>query len=213
MTTLILIRHGESEANQRDVFAGHYNPPLTERGQEQARRTARYIRENYAVDKAYASDLQRAYVTGKCVADLFGLELTPDRNLREIDAGEWDEMTFDAISEQYPEEFAVWTGDIGRSRPTGGESVEELSRRIFSEVSKIAAENDGKTVLLAFHATPIRVLECMVKGGDLSTMKDIPWVANASVSVLTYDGGAWNYELISHDAHLGELSTRLPDNI
>ena len=51
MTTLILIRHGESEANRNNVFAGHINPDLQNKGLKQAERTAKYITENYKVDK------------------------------------------------------------------------------------------------------------------------------------------------------------------
>lgn len=69
MTTLILIRHGESKANRDRIFAGHLDVDLQEKGLKQAKITAEYISKNYLVNRVYSSDLKRAYQTGKCVAD------------------------------------------------------------------------------------------------------------------------------------------------
>ena len=213
MTTLILVRHGESEANRQGIFAGHFDADLQDRGLEQAKKTAEYICQNYSLDVAYASDLKRAFKTGKCIADLAGIEITPDRNLREIRAGKWDGMRFDDIVERYSKDYSVWLNDIGSARATEGESVKELADRVMAEIRKIAEENDGKTVLIATHATPIRAMQSLVTTGGIEKMKDIPWVSNASVSVLEFDGGEWRYTAISEDKHLEALKTELPKNV
>ncbi len=67
MTKLILIRHGESVANRNHIFVGHTDVELEEKGVKQAELTAQYVYENFKVDKVYASDLKRAYETGKKV--------------------------------------------------------------------------------------------------------------------------------------------------
>ena len=102
MTTLLLIRHGESAANRADVFAGNYDAELLPRGFDQARCSAKYIKENFKVTRVFASDLHRAYHTGKCVADEFGLEVSKTPRLREIDAGEWDGVSFEEIYRRWP---------------------------------------------------------------------------------------------------------------
>ena len=71
MTALLLIRHGESIANVDGRFAGHLDIPLSETGYVQADITAHYIHSHYTVDAVYASDLLRAFHTGKAVADAF----------------------------------------------------------------------------------------------------------------------------------------------
>ena len=76
MTRVLLIRHGESMANKQSVFAGQIDPPLTELGLTQAALTAKFIKENYAVDAAYASDLQRAWETGLRAAEALGRATT-----------------------------------------------------------------------------------------------------------------------------------------
>ena len=213
ITTFILVRHGESEANYNGIFAGNYDADLKERGMLQAERTSQYILENYKVDKVYASDLKRAYKTGKSFSDIAGVEIVKSPQLREIKAGEWDGKKFTDIMKLYEKDYGVWLSDIGNARCTGGESVKELGERVMGELLKIAKENEGKTVLIATHATPIRVTQTLIQNGDLSEMKNVPWVSNASVSVFEYENNVWNILKISDDSHLGELKTNLPKNV
>lgn len=213
MTTVILIRHGESEANREDIFAGHLNVDLMPKGVEQAQKTAQYIVENYTVDKIYASDLKRAYKTGKTLADKLGMEIIADKRFREIDAGEWDGIKFNELGDKYAEDFRIWRDDIANAKCTGGESVEDLRKRVFGAATEVAENNDGKTVVIATHATPIRVMQTYVQMGSLEKMNDIPWVSNASVSVFEYDNGKWTCKAVSMDKHLGDLVTALPSNV
>lgn len=213
MTTVILIRHGESEANREDIFAGHLNVDLMPKGVEQAQKTAQYIVENYTVDKIYASNLKRAYKTGKTLADKLGMEIIVDKRFREIDAGEWDGIKFNELGDKYAEEFRIWRDDIANAKCTGGESVEDLRKRVFGAATEVAENNDGKTVVIATHATPIRVMQTYVQMGSLEKMNDIPWVSNASVSVFEYDNGKWTCKAVSVDKHLGDLVTALPSNV
>lgn len=213
MTKFILVRHGQSEANVKEVFAGHLDAKLTEHGHAQARATAEYVTQNYQIDAIYSSDLHRAFYTGKAAADLLGIDIIPDKGLREIYEGAWSGERFLELPQKFPEDFRVWLTDIGHSRCTGGESTEELLHRVKETLARIAAENDGKTVLITTHATPIRVMQTFVTTGSLDAMQNVPWVTNASVSVLNYDRGAWEFELISYDAHLGDLRTAPPRNV
>lgn len=94
MTTVLLIRHGQSVTNVTQVFTGHYDVPLSPLGQEQARRTAAYLQKNFRIDAIYASDLMRAMQTAQPTAAAFGLPICPEPDLREICAGRWERMPF-----------------------------------------------------------------------------------------------------------------------
>ena len=212
-TTLLMVRHGESEANRRDIFAGHLDADLQSKGLKQAEKTAEYIAGNYNVEKVYASDLKRAYKTGKCIAEKCGVEIIADKRLREVEAGEWDGMTFNELEVKYSEDYSRWVNDLGRAYCTGGESVKELSGRIFSVLSEIAEANYGKTVVIASHATPIRAMQTIAELGDIERAGEIPWVSNASVSVFEYCDGKLKCLRASIDEHLGEIRTVLPDNV
>ena len=212
MTTILVIRHGQSVSNLKGIFTGHLNLELTEQGHEQARTTARYIAENFKVDKVYASDLCRAYDTGAAVADLFDLKVEADRRLREIWAGDWEGRTFDELTENYPN-YKVFRGDIGNCATDGGETVADLSKRVLEAFYDIAKSNDGKTIVVAPHATPIRSLQCHCEGKSLAQMKDVPWVTNASVTTVVYDQGQLRLTEVCHDSHLGAMVSRFPSNV
>ena len=213
MTTILLIRHGESAANRDDMFAGNYDAELMDRGLQQAKKSAEYIKNNYRVDAVYASDLKRAYNTGKCVADAFKISVEPSVKLREIDAGDWDGVRFSEIYERWPNEFTTWMNDLSHGACPGGETIQELGARVFDELERIASLNEGKTVVVASHATPVRASYTLAKYGTVEKIDEIPWPSNASVSVLYYDNGSWSCGEYSIDEHMGELRTFLPEDV
>ena len=213
MTRLLLIRHGQSVANKERFFAGQIDCALTELGRKQAKKTAEFIYENYSVDVIYSSGLERAFNTALPLANAFGLEIICDENLREINAGSWEKTPFEILEKLYAKDFSVWQTNIGLSRPTGGESVKEMGERFLKQVLEIAKQNETKTVVISTHATPIRVLECLLSGLTLDKMHTVPWVSNASVSELVFDGGELKIVKMGQDGHLENLRSVLPANV
>ena len=214
MTRMIFVRHGQSTGNLMRHFYGQTDGELTELGREQARLTAKHL-ENVHIDIAYASSLIRAYETGKIIAEPHGLVPIPSDDLREIFAGDWENMGFEDICAKYPETFGIWMHDIVNSTPDNGEPVRHLAKRISDEVWRIAEENDGKTVLVAIHATPIRALQCEWEGRPIEGMNDISWVPNASVSIVDYDTESHTVktEVIGDASFMGDLVTTLPRSV
>lgn len=201
MTTLLLIRHGESVANANHEFVGHTDVGLSPRGKLQAEKTAEFIKENYKIDKVYASDLKRAYETGKAVADKCGVEIVSDPGLREIFAGDWEGRTRDDLIENSPE-YGVWRTDIGNCTPPNGESVKSVYERIPLKLLQLAIQNEGKTIAIASHATPIRCVISKWMGLGLSGMKLFPWPPNASVTEVTFENDIFMITKAPQDKHL-----------
>ncbi len=213
MTRFIMIRHGFSEANKEHRFAGHSDFALSDLGKIQAEKCAEALK-NEKIDAIYASDLKRAYDTAVPVARAHGLPIIPHEGLREIFAGEWEGRTFEELNEEYPHDFGVlWKTDVGRARPTGGESVAELFERVIATLGEIAAENDGKTICIATHATPIRSVCTAAEGGRAEDMSRLGWMPNASISLFEYENGRFTAVYTGHIDHLGDLSTFLPKNV
>ena len=208
MQTLIyMIRHGESVGNQKRDFLGHTDLPITEKGEAQALAAAKYLSSiNFKPDAVYASPLCRAYKTTL-------LALSECRHpapvcldgLREIYAGEWEGKNFDALDVEYPEERRVWREDVGHARPVGGEAVAELYGRVVSTVLTIAKENEGKTVFIGTHATPIRAVETYARGKSADLMCEVPWPSNASLSVYRYDGDRLISVAYSYDEFMKDV--------
>ncbi len=212
MTKIYMIRHGESLSNLAGTFTGSMNSPLSETGILQAKLIAAYF-EGMKVDKVYASDLERAKNTVSEIANSRNLKINTTDALREIYAGKWEGRAFLDIEAEFPEEYAKWRQDTGNSRCTEGESASELSERVFSAVSKIAEENEGKTVVIGTHATPIRAMETIVTLKTASRMSEISWVPNASISLYTYHSGEFTLSQRGITEHLDGLITELPKNV
>jgi probable phosphoglycerate mutase len=185
---------------------------LTDKGRAQAACAARALKDVH-IDAAYASDLVRAYETGEIIAREHGLKVVPDSNLREIYAGEWEEKLFTDLDVLFPEDYRAWVGDMANCRCTGGESIRELDVRIRTECEAIARREEGKTVLIATHATPIRVMQLAWQGMSIEDIAEITWVMNASISVADFEDGKWTPVVIGEASHLGKMQTALPKDI
>ena len=210
-TTIILVRHGQSEANLQDLFAGHSGYSLTPLGREQAARTAEYIKKTYPVDAVFSSDLPRAFQTAEYTARAFDLPITTDAQFREIFAGKWEGVQFDQLEREYAEEFAVWTKDIGKARCTGGESVAEVIDRVYNGVLGLA--DKGKCIVVATHATPLRSVLWKTSADSNVDIQNISWGSNCAISEFTLEDGKLTPVRDNFVGHLKGDETKLPENV
>ena len=199
MTRLIFIRHGQSVANAEGRFAGQTNVALTDIGRDQAKLAAEYIVKREKIDKIYSSDLSRAHDTALPTAELLGLPIHPVKGLRELCAGAWEGMLVTDITKVYEKEFYTWRNDFSHAKCPGGESVQEVYERVVPCVKEIARENDGLTLLLASHASPIRAIDCNSRGWGWERMADVPFVNNSVISILEYDPTTDNLTMIERN--------------
>ena len=214
MTNLIIVRHAQSLANKEEVFVGHVDMELSELGFAQAKMLGEYlIKKNYPIDVIYSSDLLRPYHTIEPYAKAVGKEIIKDKELREIYAGKWEGHKYIDLFDLYPESYNLWINDLGRCVTDGGESVAHLYERINSEIDRIAEENDGKTVLIGTHATPLRCLFARAEGVGLEGIKDIKWCENAAINIFEYSKGALLLKEKNISEHLGACRSDLPRTV
>lgn len=214
MTRLIVIRHAQSTANEEGVFLGHLDRDLTELGKKQSQLVADYlIRENIHVDKIYSSDLLRPYHTIEPYAKLTGKEIIKSRNLREIFAGEWEGKRFDDLENLYSDTYSVWLNDISKVKCNGGESIAELYARVNSEIERIALENDGKTVIIVTHATPLRCIAARALGRGLNGLQETGWGKNACLNFFEFENRNLRAIELNVCDHLGNLQSKFPKNV
>jgi 2,3-bisphosphoglycerate-dependent phosphoglycerate mutase len=152
-TTIVLVRHGETDWNRENRFQGHADTPLNDNGREQARAlTATLGGERFAA--VYTSPLRRAHETAQILAAALVLEPVPDPSLKEVDVGSWSGLTRTEIEARYPEGFARWL-EYGHGWDDG-ETYEDLGSRVVSGLLRIAAHHEGDQVLAVTHGGPIR---------------------------------------------------------
>jgi probable phosphoglycerate mutase len=204
MVRFVIVRHGYSVTNKVKMFAGHLDAELDEIGVSQAQYLKNYICSNYHIDAIYSSDLKRAVDTVRPIADELGLEIKTEAGIRELDVGEWKGLLTTEVAERFPESYAVFLKDVGNAHPEGGESYSELAERTDEAFKRIAAENEGRTVLVATHGGVIRVLRCLWDGYCVTHAQVLPHVANASVSVAEYDNGRFRFVSVGYTGHLND---------
>jgi broad specificity phosphatase PhoE len=149
MARILLVRHGETDWNLSRRLQGHADLPLNETGRKQARALADELAE-VELDAVYSSDLSRAFETARIVAEPRGLEVTALEELRERHFGSWEGLTDDEIQSRFPEVAEGVLGD--------GETREELDRRVFDVLQRIAREHSDGTVLVVSHGGPLRAV-------------------------------------------------------
>lgn len=181
-TTLIFVRHGETEWNLEGRIQGQSDSRLTERGREQGRRAAERL-AGLALAAVYASDLGRARETGEMISALHGLAVQTKPELRERCYGEFEGRTREEIVAADPDTFATWLADRQRLAPPGGETQQELSDRVMRAMHEIVGAHPGETVAVAGHGGPIKSALFAVLGIPIDSW-DRTWVAHGSVTVL-----------------------------
>lgn len=167
MTTLHLIRHGQTDWNLAGRYQGQADVPLNDCGRAQASLLAARL-AGARFDAIFSSDLSRALETARALAALTGLPVHTDRRLREIHQGEWEGMLIHDIRDGYPERFARAQVDPLLPRAPGGESVGQVAGRMSSAADEIARAHPGGTVLLVSHGLAIAALYCLARRLPLS---------------------------------------------
>jgi broad specificity phosphatase PhoE len=201
-TRLIVVRHAQSESNKAKFYAAAINVNLTEYGRMQAEKTAAFLRE-YPIDRAYSSPMVRVIQTAKPIIRGRNLELEIIPDLREIYGGAWEGLSYEEIEREYPVERDLWYHNFIYCICPGGDSVSDLYNRVRPAFENIVADNYGKTVLVASHATPIRLMLTRFMGKPIRESNNVPWPENASVTVVDcYEDGTYDLILSAYDEHL-----------
>ena len=157
ITKLILLRHGESESNVKDVKAGQTDGyPLTQKGIEQSKKIAKILKKE-KIDIIISSPIQRAKQTAGIVNDVLGIEYIEDDRIREYDFGAWNghnsEELFCDENKVYQEYRKLehdeerWNFKFGGD----GESRKEIEQRVGNFIEEVAEKYKGKNILIVGH--------------------------------------------------------------
>ena len=205
MTKFIIVRHGQSKSNEGGFLAGVTDVPLSSLGEKQAKAVCEYILNKYKIDVVYSSPLERACNTVKGVADALNLPIVKDDRLIEFNFGDYEWLTHEDIKLNYDDAYGKWASDPGVYVPQGGESMAHLQARVVESLKEIGKREDGKTILIGAHSSVIRALQCYIQGLPLEKMKNTPWVVNASLAEINFDGESFYIFKYGFDGHLMNL--------
>jgi len=198
---LILIRHGETAWNkQRRIQGSRSNTQLSETGYDQADRIAASLKRE-RTDAIYSSPLKRAMNTAQAVATACGLQVRTMPELQEIDAGDLDGLS---EKEMGPGHLAFWSewrkGDPALHLP-GGESLEELQKRVWWAVERILERHTEETVVVVGHLFTNLVVICRALGLGLHNIRRLR-LAPASISIVEFTTQGNTLLLFNDTCHL-----------
>ena len=171
-SNLVLIRHGQSEWNKKNLFTGWKDPELTEQGIEEAIQAGNQLKQsNIKFDVMFTSDLFRAQETGRLILEQMNqtdIATIKDQSLNERNYGELAGLNKDDARKKWGEDQVhIWRRSFDIP-PPGGESLKNTAERVLPYFeSKILPEViKGKNILIAAHGNSLRAL--VMKLEDIS---------------------------------------------
>jgi phosphoserine phosphatase len=179
---LVFIRHGSSTWNDERRIQGQLDPPLSEKGREQARKLGVRFRDTQ-VDAFYSSDLARARQTADEIAAQIGRAPDYLPELREVALGEWEGLQRDEIIARYPEPWSRWVEHPSWDIVPGGEGTAAFEGRVGAAIEGLVARHRSGRVLVVTHGGVIQVALLRVVGRSSNGLFPFT-IDNTSVTVL-----------------------------
>lgn len=159
-TTLVLLRHGQSQWNLENKFTGWVDVPLTPQGEEEAKKAGSKLK-GIRFDKAYTSDLQRAQKTLALALEVSGqpdLPVTRDKALNERHYGDLQGLDKAETAKKFgDEQVKIWRRSYDIA-PPNGESLKDTAARTLPYFDKfvVADLKAGKNIIVAAHGNSLR---------------------------------------------------------
>lgn len=207
---LLLVRHGESLGNLKRQWQGWMDVPLTDLGQDQARRlTERLFRwsleNSVPISAVYSSTLARAFQTASILADSWSVPLVLDSRLRERDIGVLQGLTWSDVEQRYPDVAQRirqrWTVPALPDGETTDQLTERVGRAIDEIVVRTNGTGNGKAVVVVSHGGSINAyLNRLV--GRTHEMPFIFRLGNTSLSIVELENGRPRISLVNDLCHL-----------
>jgi len=176
---IVLVRHGQTEANARGLLLGRADPPLSGIGREQAYAVAELLGRDDPPVAVLSSPLRRTRETAACIADVFGLTVEDEDAMIEIDYGEWDERP---LAEVPRDVWAVWRDDVDFA-PPGGESLREVQTRVNDCMGRLVERAGDGAVVVVSHVSPIKAAAVWALG--LGDRPDLAWRLRLDVASIS----------------------------
>jgi probable phosphomutase (TIGR03848 family) len=185
LTTLLLVRHGNTATTGKLLPGRAPGLHLAESGVTQAQRAGERIAELKRIDAIYTSPLERARETAGAIAKATGLKPKVERGLLECDFGEWTGAELPKLM-KLPEWRTVQRAPSTFRFPNG-ESFTEMQVRIVSTLDRLRARHHGGTVVCVSHADPIKAAMAHALGTHLDLFQRIV-ISTCSISAIGFAG-------------------------
>jgi broad specificity phosphatase PhoE len=204
MTTILLVRHGQTAWNREERFRGQVDLPLDDWGLRQAELVGERIASQWQPVAIYASSMQRTLQTAAGIARACGLSTTIHDGLLDIDYGAFAGLTPEEAARQYPDVARAWRRAPHMVLFPDGESLAEVRDRAEAALEEIVANHPDQTVVLVTHVVVCRLILCAVLDLENSHFWQFE-PATASISVIEVSGGHRVLRSLNDTCHWQDL--------
>jgi broad specificity phosphatase PhoE len=187
---VVLVRHGATDWNLQGRCQGSSDRALSEAGERQAEKVALNLSRE-KLSAVYSSGLLRARRTAHFISQPHGLPVRIENDVRELDHGALEGLTFEEIKDQYPEFIRRWRTEPAELQVPGGERLIDVQRRAWQGLNRIAERHEkNDNVVVVSHNFPILGIICHITGTDLNKYRSFRLEPGGHTR-LCLDGGGW----------------------
>ena len=156
-TRILLVRHGQIQANVDKLWHGWTDSSLTPIGKEQAQRAGRHLKQQHPqVSAIYCSPLERTRHTAQAIGNAFDMSIQVVEGLKEYGIGVWEGEPFNKLKDQY--NFFEKLIEDRHFAPEGGESIHQVSERTSQSIAELAQNHVGETIVAVSHGAAMALI-------------------------------------------------------
>ncbi|TMW70598.1 histidine phosphatase family protein [Alteribacter natronophilus] len=195
-----LIRHGQSEANEKGIIQGHAEFPLSKLGEMQADFAGEALKDTH-LDAIFTSDLGRARKTAEAIAARHPLEAVSWEQIREVGLGPLEGKTRNEMTVAFPD---LKIDSLLTSGIEGAETVENITKRCAKVTEQLTAAYSGKKVALVSHGGFISIyLMYLIAGENWGELNRPFMIGNTGITKVEWrQNGQVKFHYVNQTAHL-----------
>lgn len=206
MTSIYLVRHGQTAWNKEEIFRGRTDVPLDELGRKQAESVGQYFKE-IPIHEIYSSPLSRARETAEAIARMHNLNVKLLEAIIDMSFGDWEGHAHQEIREIDGETYRRWVESPHLVRLPGGESLDDVKTRSMRALEGLTRNHPGENLILVSHRVICKVLICAILSLDNSHFWQISQDTTA-INLIHYKSGKYILSLMNETCHLKALKER-----
>jgi phosphoserine phosphatase len=203
MTSIYLVRHGQTAWNKEEIFRGRTDVPLNETGLKQAELAGRYFKGT-EIHAIYSSPLSRAWETAQKIAQIHNVKVEPLEGILDMSFGNWEGHAHQEIRKMDSETYRQWVESPHLVKLPGGESLDDVRKRAMAALGEVLRKHPEKTLVLVSHRVVCKVLICAILGLDNSHFWQIAQDTTA-INHIQYKNGKYILSLMNETCHLKAL--------
>lgn len=155
MSSLTFIRHAETD--MAGTFCGHSDPSINQQGRLQIKSLIDHL-GGKGIDAIYSSDLRRAHETAQELSLAFSVPIIVMRELREIDFGDWEGLSWHTIEQRDPVDSQKWLDAFPTLPTPRGELYSSFRKRVLAAIDNLLALEGARNIAVVTHAGVMRVV-------------------------------------------------------